>query len=319
MNRRNFIKTTLAGAGAMATYNMALSQTQNMLPMPMGFLGSTNEIVSALGVDCFPFAYESMTVPTISKILNRAIELGINLVDVSPDYNDAESKIGEVIPYIRDRVFLSTKVTQTTFEGAQRQIEQSLQFMKVDQIDLVVFKNFGDVKTNKDLDFLYSAKGAMEALRKAKQNGLIRFIGIGGHVFPTRFHEAINRGGIDVLMNPANFIIKNTYDFEHKVWSRAKTKNIGIIAMDILGAYNNAGVHVMPSDKFNSAIQYAKSIPGVGSSIIGFRSVAELEKAASAFTTLKTLSENEKLSLIADGAALAKTSTWRRPYGDPID
>ena len=62
----------------------------------------------------------------------------------------------------------------------------------------------------------------MAALREAKKQGVVRFIGASGHVHPTRFHEALDSGEIDVLMNAVNFVVQHTYDFEHKVWSRAQ-------------------------------------------------------------------------------------------------
>ena len=63
----------------------------------------------------------------------------------------------------------------------------------------------------------------MAALREAKKQGVVRFIGASGHLHPTRFHEALDSGEIDVLMNAVNFVVQHTYDFEHKVWSRARS------------------------------------------------------------------------------------------------
>ena len=63
----------------------------------------------------------------------------------------------------------------------------------------------------------------MAALREARRQGVVRFIGASGHLHPTRFHEALDSGEIDVLMNAVNFVVRHTYDFEHKVWSRTDT------------------------------------------------------------------------------------------------
>jgi|GEM_PF-3429293 len=83
---------------------------------------------------------------------------------------------------------------------------------------------------------LFGDRGAMGALREAKKQGVVRFIGASGHVHPTRFHEALDSGEIDVLMNAVNFVVQHTYDFEHKVWSRARSLNVGLVAMKVLGA-----------------------------------------------------------------------------------
>ncbi len=319
MNRRNFLKTALAGAGALALSNFNKAFAQPMMPMPMNFLGNTNEIVSGLGIDCFPFGFDSVSVPTMESIFQKALSYNINMVDVSPTYNDAIAKLGEFMPDIRDRLFLSSKVTEASYDGAMSQLEYTMEMMKVDKIDLVMIQEFGDKSLYPDSSALFSSSGAIGALKQAKQQGMIKYIGVSGHMNPSRFHEAIDKEGLDVIQNPANFIIKNTYDFEGKIWSRAISKNMGIIAMDILGSYDSKGVAQMPSDKYNNAIRYAKSIDGVVSSLVGVHSVDELEKAVRAFTSLAPLSSSEKLSVLEDGLNLAKSAELGKPYGDLIN
>ena len=119
-------------------------------------------------------------------------------------------------------------------------------------------------------------------MREAKRQGVVRFIGASGHLHPTRFHEALDSGEIDVLMNAVNFVVQHTYDFEHKVWSRAQHMNVGLVAMKVLGgAVRPEAGFKMDEKYYEKAIRYALSIPGIAVAVIGLENIAELEKAAS--------------------------------------
>src|SRR5205823_14441972 len=141
--------------------------------------------------------------------------------------------------------------------------------------------NFGDETLWGDHKLVFGDRGAMGALREAKRQGVVRFIGASGHLHPTRFHQALDSGEIDVLMNAVNFVVQHTYDFEHKVWSRARRENIGLVAMKVLGGNaGTAGGFKLPEDHYELAIRYALSIPGLAVAVIGLENVAELEQAA---------------------------------------
>ena len=136
-----------------------------------------------------------------------------------------------MIAEIRDKVFLVTKTEEPTYEGTWKLLRQSLKRMRTDRVDLVHLHNFGDEKLWGDRKLVFGDDGAMAALREAKCQGVVRFIGASGHLHPSRFHEALDSGEIDVLMNAVNFVVRHTYDFEHKVWSRARHMNLGLVAM----------------------------------------------------------------------------------------
>ena len=159
----------------------------------------------------------------------------------------------------------------------------------------------------------------MAALREAKKQGVVRFIGASGHVHPTRFHEALDSGEIDVLMNAVNFVVQHTYDFEHKVWSRTGSLNVGLVAMKVLGGAvrQEAGLRVNEKH-YEQAIRYALSIPGIAVAVIGLENISELEKAASVVATAQPLSPQESLELARVRLELSGTPEWRAPYGTPL-
>jgi predicted aldo/keto reductase-like oxidoreductase len=153
----------------------------------------------------------------------------------------------------------------------------------------------------------------------AKRQGVVRFIGASGHLHPTRFHEALDSGEIDVLMNAVNFVVQHTYDFEHKVWSRARHMNVGLVAMKVLGgAARDQGGFKLDGTYYEKAIRYALSIPGIAVAVIGLENIAELEKAATLVARAQPLSPAEGLDLARIGLDLASTPEWKTVYGTPL-
>jgi predicted aldo/keto reductase-like oxidoreductase len=120
-------------------------------------------------------------------------------------------------------------------------------------------------------------------------------------------------------MNAVNFVVQHTYDFEHKVWSRARHMNVGLVAMKVLGgAVRPEGGFKMDEKYYEKAIRYALSIPGIAVAVIGLENVAELEKAAAVVARAQTLSSEESLELARVGLDLAGTSEWKTAYGAPL-
>jgi hypothetical protein len=308
-----------AEAGAFAL------QTKPAPVVPLATLGRTEARVSRLGIGASPFRRPSITVDDVGMMLRRGLELGVTFIDSAPEYAEvqnnsyAETKIGAAMKGIRDRLFVATKTEEPTYEGTWRLLRQSLKDFQTDYIDLVHLHNFGQESRFPDLGLLLSDNGALGALREAKKQGVIRFIGASGHLFPSRFHAALDTGEIDVLMNAVNFVIQHTYDFEHKVWARARQENVGLVAMKVLGgAPNNQNKYLIPENFYDRAIRYAISIPDMACAVIGIKNVAELEQLAQAIAVAGSLSVEESLELAKVGLELASLPQWRTPYGTPL-
>ena len=140
--------------------------------------------------------------------------LGINLSGHGSDYGNAETgfaeeKMGPAIAEIRDKVFLVTKTEEPSYEGTWKLLKQSMKRMVTHRPDrpgsstctTSVMKSSG---VTKSLSLVTA--GPTAVLREAKRQDVVRFIGASGHVHPTRFHQALDSGEIDVLMNAVNFV-----------------------------------------------------------------------------------------------------------------
>jgi aryl-alcohol dehydrogenase-like predicted oxidoreductase len=335
LSRRDFVRSgsaVLGGLALNATPGPALAgadgPAEAIPPMPQAVLGRTGAKVSRLGIGCAYFQRERVTPDDVTRTLRRALELQVNYLDTAPSYGkddgrdeatSAEVKMGPALRELRDRFFLVTKTESPTYEGTWKLLRQSLKRMQTDRIDLVHLHNFGDATLWGDRKLVFGEKGAMAALREAQKQGVVRFIGASGHVHPTRFHEAIDSGEIDVLMNAVNFIVRHTYDFEHKVWSRARSLDLGLVAMKVLGgAPRPDGGYKMDPSHYEKAIRYALSVPGLSVAVIGLENVAELEKAAAVLGRAQPLSPEEDLELSREGLELAAKAEWKEAYGTPL-
>ena len=336
ISRRKFIKSSLIGSGILAasTYGIPTNSLQESnykesLKVPQRNLGRTGEKVSLLGIGCFPFYKKEVSEDDIYNILNRAAELGVNYLDTAPNYGQSagtfsETKMGPALKNIREKFFLVTKTEEATYDGTWRLLEQSLKRMHTDYIDLVHLHNLGAENNWLDLKEIFGNKGAMGALRSAKDQGIIKYIGASGHQHPSRFHYAIDSGEIDVLMLAVNYVIQHTYDFENKIWLRAHGENIGLIAMKVLGGEKVAdpggrtGRCRLPEDYYNQAIRYALALPGLSCACIGILDLEQLDQAARAIATLKPLSPEEAYTLAVKGLQMAADEKWKFAYGKPL-
>jgi predicted aldo/keto reductase-like oxidoreductase len=128
----------------------------------------------------------------------RALARGVNHLDIAPRYGAAEDVVGPLIPAVRDRLFIGCKTGRANADGVREQLETSMRKLGVDQLDLYQLHG---VTTLAELD---RRAPAAEAILRAKQEGLTRFVGITGHdlTTPAAQLEALRRWDLDTVMFP---------------------------------------------------------------------------------------------------------------------
>ena len=220
----------------------------------------------------------------------------------------------------REKVFLVSKTEEASYTGTWDLLEQSLDNMKTDYIDLLHLHSIGNEGRWTNLDEAFGKKGAMEALREARKKGKIRYIGATAHNWPIRMHHIIDSGEIDVLMVAVNYVIQHTYDFEHKIWARAKEENIGLVAMKVFGGpKGKVGTTRVPEEDYKDALRYALSLDGIATACLGVINAEELEQALKVMEEFTPLSEEEFLTLSQKGLSiLQKDESWKAIYGTPV-
>ncbi len=112
------------------------------------------------------------------QILEILLEYGVNHIDVAASYGDAELRIGPWMAAHRDKFFLASKTGERTAVGAMKSIENSLTRLQVDHLDLIQFHNLTD---EQGWQTAFGPGGALEAAIEARDQGMVRFIGVTGH------------------------------------------------------------------------------------------------------------------------------------------
>lgn len=324
MERRDFLKTTALAAGGLFALKNASSTAWAAAgdTMPYGPLGRTGVQVSKLGIGAAQLGRDNLDGAEVKRIIAKALDHGINYIDTAPNYpgnnlGESERRLGPALEGKRDQVFLVTKTESDSYEGTMKLLEESLQHLKTDHVDLVHLHNLGHGTRWKDLDFAFSHDGAMGALRKAREQGKVRFFGASGHVHPSRFHYAIDSGEIDVFMHAVNYVNQHTYDFEHKIWARALEKNIGLVSMKVFGGgpYNFR----FPEEDYEIALRYTLSLKGLSTAVIGINQMAYLERLLETFPRLEALDEDEFIQVAQRGLELIQADPkLKAMHGQPL-
>jgi aryl-alcohol dehydrogenase-like predicted oxidoreductase len=167
----------------------------------LGRLGSENSVLIFGGA-----ALAEATEEDSDAAIQQALDAGVDHFDTAADYGDSELQYGRWMPEIRDSIFLSTKTGLREKDAAKRQIQDSLQRLRVDNVDLLQLHAVGDLE---DLDRATGPGGSLEAAIEAKEEGLVGAIGITGHgnEAPATHLEALRRYPFETVLTPWNYIL----------------------------------------------------------------------------------------------------------------
>jgi len=165
---------------------------------------------------------------------DAAIELatghGVNHFDVAPSYGQAEMRLGPWMEKHHKEVFLACKTNERGKTGAWESLKRSLDLLKVDYFDLYQFHGVSDLEA---LNVILGPMGALEAVLEAKEQGLVRHIGITGHR-PFVQVEALNRFDFDTVLFPCNRVLaahRNDYTDFSLLLETCRQKDVGTIGI----------------------------------------------------------------------------------------
>ena len=139
------------------------------------------------------------------------VEAGVNHLDIAAGYGDAELRVRPWLERSPGHFFLATKTGERKAGPAREQLERSLQRMGVDHVDLWQLHNLVDPI---DWDTALSPGGALEAAVAAREEGLVRFIGVTGHgtQVAATHRRSLERFDFDSVLLPYNYVtMKNPY------------------------------------------------------------------------------------------------------------
>lgn len=272
---------------------------------------------------------EDVAVP----IIERALDLGINYIDTSSIYGGperwSEQYVGKVMQHRRGETFLATKTKERTREGSMRMLETSLKLLQTDHIDLW---QLHDIGTMTDINEIFGKGGAMEALLAARDQKIVRYLGITGHYRPDALIEAIHRYPFDTILMAVNAADPHHFSFSEQLLPLAVEKQMGIIGMKvpargrILATWTPPpieqqkhmweGMVLAPTPgtiDMRQAMYYSLSLP-VSTVIIGCDTIAQLEENLQLAREFTPLSQQQMAALTQKTEPVSKQSLFFRFY-----
>ena len=185
-------------------------------------LGKTGITVPQNAFGCLPIQRDSKEVAV--KLLREAYEGGMRFFDTARAYTDSEEKVGEAFDGMRDKIFIATKTHAKTPDGFWKDLETSLKLLRTDYIDIYQLHMAPQCYRPGD------GTGMYECLVKAKEQGLIRHIGITAHKLMVA-QEIVESGLYETLQYPFSYL---SSEKEIALVNACREAGMGFICMKAL-------------------------------------------------------------------------------------
>jgi predicted aldo/keto reductase-like oxidoreductase len=238
----------------------AKPQSSSSAAIPMRKFGRHDQQISALGLGGHHLG-SAADQQTATRIVHEAIDGGITFFDNCWEYHRGKSEawMGNAIKDRRDKIFLMTKVCTHGREAAlaMQMLEQSLHRLQTDHLDLWQIHG---VSYDNDPELFNRPNGAIEALRKAKEQGKVRFTGFTGHKDPTIHLKMLKTDfPFDAVQMPLNAFDHNFLSFETEVLPELQRRGIAALGMKPLNGHGEAITQGELTAE--EALRYAMSLP----------------------------------------------------------
>jgi aryl-alcohol dehydrogenase-like predicted oxidoreductase len=171
-----------------------------MITAPFGSTGhhSTRTIFGGASLS-------SVSHAAAERVLDLLLEAGVNHIDTAASYGDSELRVASWLTRNPGSFFLATKTGKRDYKGAKEEIRRSLERLGVDHVDLIQLHNLVDVI---EWEFALREGGALEAAVEARQEGLVRWIGVTGHgsSVAAMHRRSLECFPFDSVLLPYNFL-----------------------------------------------------------------------------------------------------------------
>ncbi|MBO5564925.1 MAG: aldo/keto reductase [Lachnospiraceae bacterium] len=247
-------------------------------------------ILGSTGIRSPQNAFGALPIQRISEadavyLLQKALDHGMTYFDTARAYTDSEEKMGVAFHDRRDKITIATKSQSKTPDKVRADLEQSLKNLQTDYIDVYQFHCVDQCYKPGD------GTGMYEEVLRAKEEGLIRHIGITAHKIHIA-EEIVESGLYETLQFPFNYL---TSEREIALVNRCKEKNIGFICMKGLsgGLLTNSKACMAFMTQFDNALP-----------IWGIQKESELDEWLSFFDKTPEMDDEIKAVIEKDRAEL---------------
>lgn len=224
-------------------------------------LGRTGLTVRMLGFGGIPI--QQISESDAIRVIRYSVKRGINYFDTARNYTVSEERIGKALVDLRDNVIIATKSSRRDEQGVLEELAVSLNNLQTEWIDVYQLHN---VSSRASWEQVKAPHGALAALDKAKDQGLIRHIGITSHD-PKLLTEIVKEEIFETIMIPFNYLTSLPAD---ELLPLCRALNVGTVIMKPFGggAFTNA----------NTALKFLLGNEYVDVVIPGMMSIREVEE-----------------------------------------
>ncbi len=339
VDRRDFLKlggtatAALLAQGVLTTPARALpplpSNPATDRAMPTRNLGKTGYKVGIFSLGGQASVEKPNNEAVAVAIVERALDLGVNYIDSAAAYGGeqrwSQRYIGQVMKRRRAEAFLTSKTHDRTRDGSLRLLEESLKLLNTDHLDLWQLHR---VSTSTDLEKIFGPGGALEAMQQAREQKMVRFLGITGHSDPDVLMEGIRRFPFDTILMAVNAADKHHLSFIEKLLPLAVEKQMGIIGMKIPARGRILANWTPPAPEqarpreggsrpgtlsIQEAMYYVLSLP-LSTVIIGCDDTKQVEENVRLARDFTPLSEAQMTALAAKTEPVARQALFFRRW-----
>jgi predicted aldo/keto reductase-like oxidoreductase len=338
-SRRDFLKkSSMLGVAAVAV-NIAESSARVMPPlpnnpatekaMPTRNLGRTGYRVGIFSLGGQAAVEQPNNEAIAVPIVERALDLGVNYIDTAAMYGGeqrwSQRYIGQVMKRRRSQAYLASKSHDRTRDGSLKLLEQSLTLLNTDHLDAWQLHH---IDSQDDVDRIFAKGGAIEAFQQAREQKMVRFLGVTGHRDPDLLIQCLERFPFDQILLALNAADNHHLSFSQKLLPLAVEKQLGIIGMKIpargriLASWKPdpqhqsgfEGTAVGPGTlAMKEALYYVLSQP-VSTVIIGCDTIAQLEENVHLARDFNPLSERQLAALSEKAQPVARQALFFRRW-----
>ncbi|HRU05810.1 MAG TPA: aldo/keto reductase [Candidatus Brocadiia bacterium] len=279
-------------------------------------LGKTGLSVSRLGFGAMRLLMDGKNVDfdQATRLMRRAFDLGVNFVDSQYHYcgDQSETAVGKAVAGRRDQVIIQTKAAYYDqpkygpWEDHRARLEETLRRLSVDYLDIYLMHSLDMTKWKQ------YGEGWMNMARKAKEQGLIRHIGLSAHDTPENIIALLDTGCFETILLQYNMLDTRN----EKALAHARAKGIGTMVMGPVGGGRLAGPPPEWAGRTGGcrtsaelALRFVLSNPDVDCAFSGMRSEAEIEENCAVASRKEALTAGERkliLGVIGEKQRLAQ-------------
>jgi len=273
-SRRSFLAAGLAlpvagVASAVASPTPAPAPQQAKGPagqLSYRTLGKTGMKVTTVGYGCM--------ITSDSTVIARAVDMGINYFDTSRNYQNGQNErmVGAALGAKRKNIFLSSKCDEKTGTGILAELDTTLKELNTDYLDVWYLHGLGSAAQITD--------DLVEAQRKARQQGKVRFIGVSTHTLPAIVDRVIETK-LDVVLAQYNFTSAEAYGAGLAKLNQA---GVGLVAMKVMARAGRRGrggaepAPAAPAGRPAAALKWVIKNPAIATTVPSMTDIDQLEE-----------------------------------------